>query len=113
MVAKGHPNKVIADVLNISSWTVCTHLRRIFAKLGVGSALRQVLRHTGFTNVDSSNDMLCSLPGWNLPWLGEMFASGTQEESMKSLAAATPARGAVGFEWSKEAGHGAIGMTLR
>jgi DNA-binding CsgD family transcriptional regulator len=37
MVAKGHPNKVIADVLNISSWTVCTHLRRIFAKLGVGS----------------------------------------------------------------------------
>src|SRR6185437_13179359 len=26
MVAKGHPNKVIADVLNISSWTVCTHL---------------------------------------------------------------------------------------
>ena len=33
MVAKGHPNKVIADVLNISSWTVCTHLRRIFAKL--------------------------------------------------------------------------------
>jgi DNA-binding NarL/FixJ family response regulator len=37
MVAKGHPNKIIADVLNISSWTVCTHLRRIFAKLGVGS----------------------------------------------------------------------------
>ena len=37
MVAKGHPNKVIADVLNISMWTVCTHLRRIFAKLGVGS----------------------------------------------------------------------------
>ena len=35
MVAKGHPNKVIADVLNSSSWTVCTHLRRIFAKLGV------------------------------------------------------------------------------
>ena len=24
MVAQGHPNKVIADVLNISSWTVCT-----------------------------------------------------------------------------------------
>jgi two-component system nitrate/nitrite response regulator NarL len=42
MVAKGHPNKVIADVLNISSWTVCTHLRRIFAKLGVSSRAAMV-----------------------------------------------------------------------
>jgi DNA-binding CsgD family transcriptional regulator len=42
LVAKGHPNKVIADVLNISSWTVCTHLRRIFAKLGVGSRAAMV-----------------------------------------------------------------------
>jgi len=33
---------VIADVLNISSWTVCTHLRRIFAKLGVGSRAAMV-----------------------------------------------------------------------
>ena len=37
MVADGHPNKVIAGVLNISPWTVGTHLRRIFAKLGVSS----------------------------------------------------------------------------
>ena len=37
MVALGRQNKVIASVLNISSWTVCTHLRRIFAKLGVTS----------------------------------------------------------------------------
>ena len=44
MVAKGHPNKVIAGVLNISSWTVCTHLRRIFAKLGVGSRAAMVAR---------------------------------------------------------------------
>ncbi|HKF47380.1 MAG TPA: helix-turn-helix transcriptional regulator [Terracidiphilus sp.] len=42
MVAKGHPNKIIADVLNISSWTVCTHLRRIFAKMGVGSRAAMV-----------------------------------------------------------------------
>jgi DNA-binding CsgD family transcriptional regulator len=42
MVAKGHPNKIIADVLNISTWTVCTHLRRIFAKLGVGSRAAMV-----------------------------------------------------------------------
>ena len=44
MVAKGHPNKVIAAVLNISLWTVCTHLRRIFAKLGVGSRAAMVAR---------------------------------------------------------------------
>lgn len=37
MIADGHPNKVIAGVLNISPWTVGTHLRRIFAKLGVSS----------------------------------------------------------------------------
>jgi len=44
MVAMGHPNKVIAAVLSISSWTVCTHLRRIFAKLGVGSRAAMVAR---------------------------------------------------------------------
>jgi DNA-binding CsgD family transcriptional regulator len=44
MVAQGHPNKVIAGVLNISSWTVCTHMRRIFAKLGVGSRAAMVAR---------------------------------------------------------------------
>ena len=44
MVAKGHSNKIIADVLNISSWTVSTHLRRIFAKLGVGSRAAMVAR---------------------------------------------------------------------
>jgi DNA-binding CsgD family transcriptional regulator len=54
MVAKGHPNKVIADVLNISSWTVCTHLRRIFAKLGVGSRAAMVaqLLEIGALNPD-------------------------------------------------------------
>jgi len=55
MVAKGHPNKVIADVLSISSWTVCTHLRRIFAKLGVGSRAAMVaqLSEIGALNGDS------------------------------------------------------------
>lgn len=48
MVAQGHPNKIIADVLNISSWTVCTHMRRIFAKLGVASRAAMVART--FTN---------------------------------------------------------------
>jgi DNA-binding CsgD family transcriptional regulator len=44
MVAEGHSNKIIAKVLSISSWTVCTHLRRIFAKLGVGSRAAMVAR---------------------------------------------------------------------
>jgi DNA-binding CsgD family transcriptional regulator len=44
MVADGHSTKVIAGVLNISSWTVCTHLRRIFAKFGVGSRAAMVAR---------------------------------------------------------------------
>jgi DNA-binding CsgD family transcriptional regulator len=44
MVAKGHPNKIIADVLEISSWTVSTYLRRIFAKLGVGSRAAMIAK---------------------------------------------------------------------
>lgn len=44
MVAKGYPNKAIADILEISPWTVCTHLRRIFAKLHVSSRAAMVAR---------------------------------------------------------------------
>ncbi len=47
LVAVGHPNKVIADVLEISSWTVGTHLRRIFAKLNVPSRAAMVARLLG------------------------------------------------------------------
>jgi DNA-binding CsgD family transcriptional regulator len=44
MIAKGYPNKVIARVLEISSWTVSTHLRRIFAKLGVTTRASMIAR---------------------------------------------------------------------
>jgi DNA-binding NarL/FixJ family response regulator len=44
MIAKGYPNKIIASVLDISVWTVSTHLRRIFAKLGVTSRAAMVSR---------------------------------------------------------------------
>jgi DNA-binding CsgD family transcriptional regulator len=44
MIAKGYPNKVIASVLEISVWTVSTHLRRIFAKLRVTSRTAMVAR---------------------------------------------------------------------
>ena len=44
LVAKGHPNKVIAAILDISPWTVSTHLRRVFTKLGVNSRAEMVAR---------------------------------------------------------------------
>jgi DNA-binding CsgD family transcriptional regulator len=55
MVAMGHPNKIIAGVLSISSWTVCTHLRRIFAKLGVSSRAAMVSRLHELGKVDLRN----------------------------------------------------------
>jgi DNA-binding CsgD family transcriptional regulator len=42
MVGLGHTNKTIAEGLGISLWTVSTHLRRIFAKLGVSTRAAMV-----------------------------------------------------------------------
>lgn len=44
MVARGLPNKTIASVLQISAWTVSSHLRRIFGKLGVASRTEMISR---------------------------------------------------------------------
>ncbi|MBW4694606.1 MAG: hypothetical protein KME27_22890 [Lyngbya sp. HA4199-MV5] len=44
LVASGQPNKQIAKQLHISEWTVSTHLRRIFMKLGVDSRAAMVYR---------------------------------------------------------------------
>ncbi len=44
LVARDRTNKEIAAVLEISEWTVATHLRRIFAKLGVHSKAAMVAR---------------------------------------------------------------------
>jgi DNA-binding CsgD family transcriptional regulator len=44
MVARGYPNKTIASVLDISTWTVASHLRRVFSKLGVSSRAAMVAR---------------------------------------------------------------------
>ena len=44
MIAEGYPNKTIAAVLDISSWTVNTYLRRMFAKLGVSSRAAMVAK---------------------------------------------------------------------
>lgn len=47
MVAKGYPNKTIAAVLEISTWTVNTHLRRMFAKLDVHSRAALIAKWLG------------------------------------------------------------------
>jgi DNA-binding CsgD family transcriptional regulator len=44
MVARGYANKTIARILEISTWTVGTYLRRIFAKLNVGTRAAMVAR---------------------------------------------------------------------
>jgi DNA-binding CsgD family transcriptional regulator len=82
MVAQGYANKTIASVLEISSWTVASHLRRIFVKLQVSSRaamatsllgaggnelpslLHDVLTGAGAADARSSEDEAClhSLP---------------------------------------------------
>jgi DNA-binding CsgD family transcriptional regulator len=42
LIARGLPNKAIGAVLGISTWTVATHLRRMFAKTGVTSRAAMV-----------------------------------------------------------------------
>lgn len=44
LVAHGQSNKQIANQLNISEWTVSTHLRRIFFKMNVDSRAEMVYR---------------------------------------------------------------------
>lgn len=48
LVADGLVNKQIASELQISEWTVATHLRRIFAKLGVETRAAMVSRCFGY-----------------------------------------------------------------
>jgi DNA-binding CsgD family transcriptional regulator len=44
LVAKGMPTKAIGNALGISGWTVLTHLRRVFARLGVNSRAAMIAR---------------------------------------------------------------------
>jgi DNA-binding CsgD family transcriptional regulator len=55
-VAEGYPNKAIASELDISYWTVSSHLRRIFAKLGVSSRAAMVARLLAKDNLPISTD---------------------------------------------------------
>jgi DNA-binding CsgD family transcriptional regulator len=56
LVADGATNRAIGSVLDISLWTVSTHLRRIFAKLGVGSRAEMVARLFGGPHVPATKD---------------------------------------------------------
>jgi DNA-binding CsgD family transcriptional regulator len=50
LVARGNSNKQIANQLKISEWTVSTHLRRVFIKLGVDSRAAMVYRCANLLN---------------------------------------------------------------
>lgn len=45
LISRGYSNKMIADKLEVSIDTVCTHLRRVFAKLHVSSRTEAVVRY--------------------------------------------------------------------
>jgi len=44
LISKGLPNKAIASILDISPWTVATHLRRVYIKLEVNSRAEMVAK---------------------------------------------------------------------
>jgi DNA-binding NarL/FixJ family response regulator len=48
LVSKGHSNKLIADKLDMSFETVCTHLKRVFKKLHVNSRTEAAIRYINF-----------------------------------------------------------------
>ena len=45
LLSKGQPDKEIADLLRISTWTVHGHLKKIFEKLGVHNRTEAVLAY--------------------------------------------------------------------
>jgi DNA-binding CsgD family transcriptional regulator len=90
MVARGYPNKTIAAVLEISSWTVSTYVRRIFSKLGVRSRAAMV------ACVIESGLMLDSIPperDLEGTWRGALARDAPPVDSGTAAGADEPLRG--------------------
>jgi DNA-binding NarL/FixJ family response regulator len=51
LVAEGSTNRMIASTLDISLWTVSTHIRRVFVKLDVRSRAEMVARLFGSSSI--------------------------------------------------------------
>ena len=64
MVAHGYTNKTIAAVLDISTWTVDTYLRRIFTKLDVRTRSAMVTKLTREGILDAHD----RTPDWAQAW---------------------------------------------
>src|SRR5205823_59294 len=45
LLSKGHPDKEIAELLHISTWTVHGHLKKIFEKLGAHNRTDAVVKY--------------------------------------------------------------------
>lgn len=76
MVAQGYANKTIASVLDISSWTVASHLRRIFVKLHVSSraAMATCLLGIGLNELATPHDEMNEEgAGWDGGHVGDEF----------------------------------------
>ena len=67
LVANGLPNKAIADVLDVSLWTVGTHLRRIITKLGVNARAEMVAHVLGGGLLDRYPSSRRRLTGLEIP----------------------------------------------
>ena len=67
MIAKGYTNRTVALVLDISPWTVDTHLRRVFAKLGVRSRSAMVAQ---LIDAGVLKDLGEYRPDWDQVWRG-------------------------------------------
>jgi DNA-binding CsgD family transcriptional regulator len=85
MVALGHPNKTIASVLDISSWTVASHLRRVFMKLQVTSRAAMITRlyDTGLGALPSAVSELSCVPGETIRSRNSGLSFKNQYESLR------------------------------
>ena len=57
LLLKGRPNKVIAQQLDISEWTVKAHVTAILRKLGASSRLQAVLQMRGLSGGTALDDI--------------------------------------------------------